>query len=78
MSKHFRMVCRMFPMGKWVHTPVIGEIGFLRNFTLYTAKIVFFGHNPIWVQGQSFRKLTTFPLLPHGKKGKPDKLLLFI
>jgi hypothetical protein len=31
-------------MGKWVHIPVIGEIGVLRNFSLYTTKIVFFGH----------------------------------
>jgi hypothetical protein len=31
-------------MGKWVHISVIGKIGILRNFSLYTAKIAFFDH----------------------------------
>jgi hypothetical protein len=44
LSKHFRSVCRSFPMGKWVHIPIVGKIGFLRNFLLYTSKIVFFDH----------------------------------
>jgi hypothetical protein len=43
-SKHFRNVCRTIPMGWGVRIPFFSKIGNLRNFSLYTAKIVFFGH----------------------------------
>jgi hypothetical protein len=33
-------------MGWGVQIPIFSKIGNLRNFSLYTAKIVFFGHTP--------------------------------
>jgi hypothetical protein len=45
--KHFRNVHRSTPMGWGVRIPFFSKIGNLRNFSLYTAKIVFFGHTPI-------------------------------
>jgi hypothetical protein len=36
-------------MGWGVQILLFSEIGNLRNFSLYIAKIVFFGHTGLWV-----------------------------
>jgi hypothetical protein len=66
LSKHFCKVCRSFQMGEWVHIPVIGKIGFLRNFLLYTAKIMFFDYTVLHEPRQPFKKYLSYVFFNRG------------